>query len=165
MLFDEHEVILTAIERLEKLLSAADLSAHKEALTDFVNFFQQYGDGYHHQKEEAVLFTLLLEKEPGFCSGIIDELSEHHQIFRERLQKVQGYIFNANWSETRTAFKEYLTMLKDHIGAENEELFVTADQWLNEREKESLYFSFLDKDSQLGSDRKKDYESKMLNRE
>jgi hemerythrin-like domain-containing protein len=61
-------------------------------------------------------------------------------------------------------FRRYLPDLRNHIGAENNELFITAEQMLSDDEKATLYFSFLYKDSELGEDRKKEFENKILNK-
>jgi len=163
MLFDEHDIILDAIERVETLLEREDLSAQSETLTWFITFFREYGDGYHHHKEEDILFSLLSEKDPMLATGIVDELAEHHELFRNSLRQLQQHLSDKKFDAVRKAFGQYLSLLKDHIAAENDELFVAAEQLLNDREKESLYFSFKDKDADLGDDRKKEFETKILN--
>jgi hypothetical protein len=52
--------------------------------------------------------------------------------------------------------------LTDHISAEDDELFITAEELLDDDEKESLYFSFLDKDRELDENKKIEYEERIL---
>lgn len=164
MLYDEHEVILQAADRVEALLTLKDISKEVKTLQDLVTFFRQYGDLYHHHKEEDILFSLLMQKNERLATGILSALTEHHELFREVLKKTEQAIMQKEWKVVRDNLKQYVDDLTDHIGAENEELFVVAEQLLDEEEKSSLYFSFLDKDRELGEDRKKEYEAKILDR-
>ncbi|HMW96335.1 MAG TPA: hypothetical protein PJ983_03720, partial [Flavobacteriales bacterium] len=52
----------------------------------------------------------------------------------------------------------YMRDLEDHISAENDELFVLAENLLGKKEREDVYFRFMDIDRQLGEDRKKELE-------
>jgi len=52
--------------------------------------------------------------------------------------------------------------LLDHIAAENEELFVLAENLMDEHQLETIYFKFVDVDMELGESRKKDFE-KLIN--
>lgn len=163
VLYDEHDIILKAIERVETLLEQEVSSSHAETLQWFITFFREYGDLYHHHKEEDILFALLSQNNPMLGESLIQALREHHEMFRENLRDAENALAENDWTAAREIFREYLSNLSDHISAENDQLFITADELLDESKKESLYFSFLDKDQELGEARKKEYEAKILN--
>lgn len=162
MLYDEHDIILKAIEQVHTLLELENLSSQAESLLWFVTFFREYGDSYHHHKEEDILFSLIEKKDLMMAEGMIKALTEHHEMFREDLQNIQDAASKSNWTMVRNIFARYLSNLKDHISAENDEFFISAEQILNDSEKESLYFSFLDKDKELDENKKKEFEKRIL---
>ncbi len=162
MLVAEHDVILKAIEQVDTILESEDLSKQANSLLWFIKFFREYGNLYHHHKEEDILFPLLKQKDSMIAEGIISALTEHHEMFREDLHNAQDAISNGDWTAVRNTFNRYLSNLKDHISAENDEFFITADQVLDDSEKESLYFSFLDKDRELDENGKKEFEERIL---
>ncbi len=157
MLYDEHEVILQRIQALQQLLETENLSVEKEELSRHLNFFRNYGDKYHHQKEEDILFSLLQERYPGLAA-ITEALEEHHEMFRDALKEAEAAINEGDWEGARKVLRHYLSDLTDHISAEDDELFIAVDEVLSDAEKERLYFSFLDKDMELGEDVKRQYE-------
>lgn len=164
MLVDEHDVILKAIEQMDAILELEDLSTQADSLLWFIKFFREYGDLYHHHKEEEILFSLIGQKDSMMAEGIISSLTEHHEMFREDLRNAQEAISNGDWTAVRNIFSQYLSNLKDHISAENDEFFIAADQVLDDSEKETLYFSFLDKDRELDENRKKEFEKGVLDK-
>ena len=163
MLIHEHDVILKAIERVNDIFKSQHLSSNAESLTWFLKFFREYGDLYHHRKEEDILFSLIEKKDLMLAIGIIKALTEHHEIFREDLGKAQNALSNSDWILARNILSSYFSNLKDHISAENDEFFISVDQLLDDSEKEALYFSFLDKDRELDENKKKELERKVLN--
>ncbi|RMH81118.1 MAG: hypothetical protein D6681_18380, partial [Calditrichaeota bacterium] len=132
-----------------------------EELRRLIDFFRQYGDMYHHRKEEDILFSVLAEAHPMLGESLVAALEEHHQMFRETLTAAETAIEAGEWARVEELLKQYRSDLRDHISAENDELFVTADDILSEDEKERLYFSFLDKDRELGEARKQAYEEQV----
>lgn len=163
MLIHEHDVILKAIEQVNHILKSQDLSSNSESLLWFLKFFREYGDLYHHRKEEDVLFYLIEKKDQMLAMGIVKALTEHHEMFREDLRKAQNALSNNDWISARNILNSYFSNLKDHISAENDEFFISVDQLLDDSEKESLYFSFLDKDRELDENKKKEFEQEILN--
>lgn len=163
MLYDEHDVILEALEQVKTILESPTLPLRGEALRWYLDFFQQYGDLYHHHKEEEILFSLLGQKDLLLAGSMVQALTEHHQMFREDLRQARQALVQQDWPLVKSILGQYFSHLRDHISAENDELFVTAGQLLNEAEKETLYFSFLDKDRQLGEEKKQALEKQIRN--
>ncbi len=159
-LYDEHEVILVAIERLRSVLVAQDLASHAEELQSLLAFFREYADGYHHKKEEEILFLALADANPAI-ENLTESLAEHHTLFREALAIVDVAMDTNDWETVRATLDKYASDLIDHISAENDELFVAAEDMLSESEKDRIRYQFLDADRELGEDRKKLLEEEM----
>jgi hemerythrin-like domain-containing protein len=85
VLMDEHEVISSTesiIQSLDKSWEKVE-NSYVENVNRLLVFFKEYSDGYHHRKEEDVLFKEL-NKHPDFkLQDIITELEAHHQGFAE----------------------------------------------------------------------------------
>jgi len=160
-LFDEHEVILKAIEQAKAILQQDDLSVHKDELLWYVRFFKEYGDEYHHQKEEEILFKFIEESNEMLGGGLISSLTDHHNEFRDALRNAQDALKNAQWDNVRKILNSYFSDMRDHIGAENDELFISTDSLLNDQEKDTIYYRYMDKDRELGEDRKSEFENKI----
>ncbi len=152
-LYDEHEIILMAIDRLRNLIEPRDLASRAEELRALLLFFRGYADGYHHQKEEAILFPILIEANPGI-EGLIGSLEDHHAQFRESLATAEAAMNVMDWDTASATFDKYAFDLLDHISAENDELFVAADDLLSDGEKERIYYQFIDADRELGIEQK-----------
>ncbi|RMH21889.1 MAG: hypothetical protein D6698_02085 [Gammaproteobacteria bacterium] len=157
MLYDEHQVILQKVHRLRQLLQNEDLSTKQVALKQYITFFRTYGDAFHHQKEEDLLFSFLRLTQPGLLP-IVEALEEHHEMFREYLSDIEDAVDESDWEKVRSLFEKYLSNLEDHISAEDDELFVSVEMVLSPVEKERLFFAFQDKDEELGSHLKLQYE-------
>lgn len=161
LLYDEHDVILRAAERLQALLRTEDLTAQPARLEALLDFFRDYADGYHHRKEEDTLFAVLSNANPMLGSSIVEALTEHHQMFRDMLKEARAALAEGKGEPLRRLLGQYLANLRDHISAENDELFITAEEVLDDGEKEKLYFSFLDRDRELGTERKQQLEARI----
>ncbi len=161
-LYDEHEVIQRAIDRLQILLASADLARQANELRALLLFFREYADGYHHRKEEDLLFLALAAANPAIES-LTGSLSEHHQHFREALAVAEAAMDANDWEMARTTFERYASDLIDHMSAENDELFVAADDMMSESELERLYYQFQDADRELGVERKQELEVEVTN--
>ncbi len=157
MLYDEHQVILQKAKKLRQLLQSEELESKQLPIRQYLTFFRTYGDAFHHQKEEDLLFSYLRLTQPGLVP-IVEALEEHHEMFRENLSEIEQAINDGDWVRVRKNFESYLSDLEDHISAEDDELFVSAESALSTAEKERLFFAFQDKDEELGKNLKTQYE-------
>jgi hemerythrin-like domain-containing protein len=161
LLYDEHDFILKGIRKTLSILEQNDICNNRIQLLWLLSFFKEYGDLYHHKKEENVLFHVISNKDEMLGQGIVQEFNEHHENFRELLGSARNAMETSDGANAKKHLKQYLSDLQDHIAAENDELFVSAEQLLNEVEKEKMYFRFLDKDNELGDARKKEWEQQI----
>ena len=93
---------------------------------------------------------------------MIDELENHHQTIREKVQEIKVALSENQFQLAQAALRNYLENLLDHIAIENDELFVMSDNILPPKELERMYFQFLDTDEMLGVAFKKDVEDNII---
>jgi len=156
-LYDEHDVMLRMIDHVHDLLVSPDDSERHQEFLDAISFFREYGDDYHHRKEEDIFFQRLAEAQPAL-QPIISSLSEHHAMFRESIREIEQALTDGNEAALQGAMMEYLLQLSDHISAENDELFVAAEEVFSEEEREKIGFLFEDHDREQGVERKRELE-------
>jgi len=155
-MLDEHDIISqteSIIENLDKAWEQ-DSQKFKETVTLLVTFFKEYADGYHHRKEEEVLFPAISEHPDFVLQEIIDELMTHHEDFRDYAAEIKDALSQNDFEKSYKELNNYLQDLLDHIAVENDELFVLAESLMDEDELETIFFKFKDIDMELGEDGK-----------
>lgn len=160
LLYDEHEIIVNSediIKQMRSLIGKDDERYEDIALT-MIDFFRSYADGYHHHKEEEILFPELAKKNELLGDGVVKEMFENHETFREMVSSIEENITAKNYAGAQQGLEKYVQMLLDHIGAENDEVFQMAGTLLSDAELETIYFKFIDADNELGTDRKANLE-------
>lgn len=155
-MLDEHEVICQAEEIIESLDKTweADADKYKTTVTILIDFFREYADGYHHRKEEEVLFPAIKNHPDFVLQEIIDEFEQHHEDFRDYTKEIEEAITEGDYQKSYQELNNYLQDLLDHIAAENDELFVLAENLMDKDDLETIFFKFKDIDMELGEERK-----------
>ncbi|HWR33103.1 MAG TPA: hemerythrin domain-containing protein [Chitinophagaceae bacterium] len=168
LLVAEHNVILEAGKLIgsNHTLWETDPAAYKEFVNCLIGFFSVYADEFHHQKEEEILFPAISKVNEMAGMSIVGELTEQHEDFRLLVQEIRNVFNRQDYASTQQYLEIYMDKLRDHIAAENDELFPMADTILSADEIDKLYYRCIDKDEELGRGRKKEYEEqiKKLNR-
>jgi len=162
-MLDEHEVISEAIKQVDKLENTweSDPEGYTAKIKWLIQFFREYADDYHHRKEEDILFPAI-KNNPDFVLGeMIDEFTQHHDNFREYGRDILQNLEEENFPTSFKYLKQYCDDLRDHIAAENDELFVLAENLLSEEELEKIFFQFKDIHMDLGKIRKAEMEQKV----
>lgn len=140
MLREEHEVILAALEILERL--GRELKAGKpvdrEALRWLVDFFLTFADRCHHGKEEKHLFPALerhgVPREGGPVGVMLLEHEEGRVLVRA--------IAEGDAQPPGDAIDRYVALLRAHIDKENNVLFPLTDRILSQEEQGALASAF-----------------------
>jgi DUF438 domain-containing protein len=136
-LVGEHEMIERAMDVLRKQLEkVADNSQDRVGMGRAIDFLLEFGDRIHNQKEEEILFPLMVKRGIPQDGPIRVMLSEHdaertllHQMTAEApgLRRISA--------DDRAAFKqrglEYLDIRANHIWKENDVLFKMGLQVLS----------------------------------
>lgn len=160
VMYDEHDIIKKSEKTIINIdvLWEEDATRYIEIVTQLIEFFRNYSDGYHHHKEEGILFPAIKNHPDFVLQEMIDEFNEHHDMFRNYTNDIMKALDNNEFPKSYNLLQEYFNDLLDHIAAEDEELFVLAENLLSEDELETMYFKFQDVDRELGLERKKEFE-------
>jgi len=160
VMYDEHDVIVKAEKVIENLANTWENNPEEYAdkVKKLVEFFREYADGYHHRKEEEVLFPAIKDHPDFVLQDILDEFETHHEDFREYAAEIIESVNDEDFATSYKVLKQYINDLRDHIAAENDELFVLAENLMDENQLKNIYFKFMDIDMELGEERKKEFE-------
>ncbi len=156
ILYHEHDIIISATEKIKKakFLIGSDPGQYENTIRELLNFFRSYADNYHHHKEEIILFPEMNKRNELMKDGIINEMLENHEDFREMLQQAENMLNKSDFAVAQKYLETYCERLLEHIAVENEEVFQIAESLFSEKELEEIYFRFLDTDRELGEARK-----------
>jgi hemerythrin-like domain-containing protein len=162
-MLDEHELICKSEAIVEQLKDTweSNPEGYVETARQLLTFFREYADGYHHRKEEEILFPALIDSPEFTLDEMVEEFEAHHQDFRDTLAEIESLLQSNEMKESFGLLESYLQDLLDHIGAENDELFVLAENLLEPDELETLYFKCKDIDMELGEARKLELEQQL----
>lgn len=162
ILTDEHRVIEVGLECLERLTERAleEGRLDRELAEDALEFIRGFADRCHHGKEEARLFTAMVEKGLPKDRGPIAVMLAEHEKGRAF---VRGMAENAEAASQGDrgalgAFAEnsrgYVELLKGHIAKEDTILFPMADQLLSAPEQGALLeeFKLAERELMAGTD-------------
>ena len=143
---NDHVHILRLIDVMERATKAESPDVnHLELMVDLIKSF---ADGFHHAKEETLLFPLLVEKGFSLEQGPVGVMLNEH---------VQGRNYVKGMAENIALYKTgnqnalpliyqnmngYISLLRNHINKENNILFKMADRVLTENDHETLLHQY-----------------------
>lgn len=165
VMYNEHDIIVKTEKIIQNLNNLWEINPEEytRKIKNLVEFFREYADGYHHRKEEDLLFPAIKEHPDFVLQEIIDEFETHHEDFRAYAAEIIESIDESDYSRSYKILKQYIGDLLDHIAAENDELFVLAESLMDEQQLETLYFKFMDVDMELGEEKKREFEKLIKN--
>jgi len=103
MLMNEHRLIERALDALERwvtTLNPGSESDDKTELARFVSFIRDFGDAYHHKKEEDMLFVAMVEQGFPREAGPIAMMLHEHDLGRSLVSVLDGLAQQGTaWSE------------------------------------------------------------------
>ena len=90
VLMDEHDIISSVKEVTRHIdnLWKEDAGKYENSVQKLIEFFKDYSDKYHHYKEEEVLFQEMANHPEFRVPEILDELEEHHNMFRTNVNDI-----------------------------------------------------------------------------
>ena len=156
ILFEEHEIIVNAIDVVKQasVLIGKNDEQYEKIVRELIFFFRNYADKFHHHKEEEILFPEMQKKNELLADGMIKEMLENHEDFREMVSCIEKYLDEKNYLKAQQQLKSYTEALSDHIAVENDEVFQIAETILDANELQKIYFRFEDCDLESGKDKK-----------
>ena len=141
----EHQNILRGVKYLQR---TGEISKQEKIPMMEVNlllqFFRGYADAGHHAKEEEILFTRLIEKEP----GIDDETSPLGMLIQ---QHKEGRNLVGSLSEMNDKYSLYVDSYSDllnrHIDIEDNLFPSLVEDYLTEAEVKMMSIQFYQVDA------------------
>lgn len=145
VLKEEHELILQALDALEKKVTALESGAAPDrAYFDrAVEFLRSFADRCHHGKEEDLLFKAMINRGfPQHGGPIAVMLSEHEtgRAFIRGIAEGAAALGTDPGAAKRIVEngRGYIGLLRAHIDKENNILFPMADNVLTAEDQEHL---------------------------
>ncbi|MBW2547927.1 MAG: hemerythrin domain-containing protein [Deltaproteobacteria bacterium] len=120
----EHRLIERALDALERwvtTLGSGSESDDKAELTRFVSFIRDFGDAYHHSKEEDMLFVAMVDQGFPREAGPIAMMLHEHELGRSLVSVLDGLAQQSTaWSKEdsdtlASTAREFSALLRQHI--------------------------------------------------
>jgi hemerythrin-like domain-containing protein len=162
----EHRVIERALRALDGMcvrIEAGD-TVPSESIAELFQFLSNFGDRFHHGKEEKYLFPALLREGVAPRGGATDALAREHDLERRLIGELGRAVdsYAQGNTESRAAFvktaRQYVELMVEHFQKEDRALFRLADDFLDEPAKEDLARKFLEAEAELGPGSRQAYE-------
>ncbi len=145
-LINDHVYILRLTDVMERMvMTLATDSADMEMV---VNLIKNYADGFHHAKEENLLFPLLVEKGFSTDQGPVSVMLHDHTEGRRFVKGMTDAIAHYKTGDESVIpdiymnMEGYVELLRAHIGKENNVLFKMADKAFTTLDQEKLLTEF-----------------------
>lgn len=133
------DLLSVAVKRLE-----VDEPPPRAFFDDGIEFVRGFSDGFHHKKEELVMFVQLAQKKNGAIDGQIEALRYQHDqgrgFIKAIAQALDGYA-DGNLNDTavvRENAAAFASLLKHHIHTEDHIFFPMAQEVMTAHELEEL---------------------------
>jgi len=158
-LFAEHETITSAIDLANRAAGIIGINdeLYDKVTRQIIEFFRNYADGLHHQKEEEIFFPAMVRKNEFLGDGVLREMIENHENFRTMIKDTEGALNNKDYTLAGQNMKKYTEALLDHIAVENEEVFQMAESLFTEEELDKIHYRFEDSDREAGKEKKQEF--------
>ena len=154
----EHRLLDRLLDELEGLVLRASRLGYVEAkpTTELMNFFEHFSDGLHQEKEERVLFPLLVVRNGGMDGVEIERLAREHAADCRRLSQMRLHLLGAIHGEPGcleifvTNARSYIATQKRHLRYEEEHLIPLANRVLSESEDRMALAGFRRVEHEIG---------------
>ena len=141
-LMNEHQLILKYIDLMERYIEFSQTNEDEDLLLekapDFISFIQRFADGYHHAKEEEILFKYL--QAPGVLSHCnpLSVMLHEHELGRMYVQNMKNAVANVSLESLCKNAYAYSQTLKEHIYKEDNVLYPMAEEGISDGDKITL---------------------------
>ena len=143
---NDHVYILRLIDVMERMVMT--LATDITDMEMVVNLIKKYADGYHHAKEENLLFPLMVQKGYSTEHGPVSVMLHDHADGRRFVKGMSDAIALYKAGDESVLpdiymnMEGYVELLRAHIGKENNVLFKMADKAFSTSEQEHLLSEF-----------------------
>lgn len=142
----DHVNILRIAAVMEKMIQNCE--GNTENLELVINLIQSFADGFHHAKEEDILFPLMVKRGLSYEEGPISLMLQDHKMTRMfviGMKKGIALIKAGNLSALPDLYSDmqgYINILRIHIGRENNLLFKMADKVFTPEDQTDMLLKF-----------------------
>lgn len=145
-LVQEHERILGVLAALQSFTAfhVEKTPEPRESLRGFVQFFREYLDGFHHGKEENVLFPAMVNAGLPVDAGPVGCMLGEHDLGRNMLGPLKalgdgsGDLTPSEIGMLGEISVGYAQLLVNHIAKENQMLYPMAERMLTPTQLDAL---------------------------
>jgi len=139
LLEEEHQFISRVLDALAHAVQRdLPLAYYAEA----VRFLADFADGWHHAKEEAILFRYLEEHGMPRDYGPLGVLLSEHDYGREQLASVSDAVAAGTRGDVLKPLESYVALLREHIHKEDHVLYPMGRALLTPQEIEAMGVEF-----------------------
>jgi len=150
ILMGEHRVIERVIGAIEIAASALEQgkAVRPEFFLQAADFIKNFSDGSHHQKEEGVLFEVMIQYGMSADSGPVGVmLHEHEQgrVFTRAMRVAAQAVKEGDLEESSNIVQNvlgYATLLRQHILKEDRILYPMAEKLLPAERQDQMLEEF-----------------------
>jgi len=154
----EHRIIERVLRALDGVCSRLEGGSAVPAsvLLEILDFTTSFADGYHHGKEETMLFPALERRGIPREGGPLGMMEYEHQVERELASdlRLAADLYREGDAAAANRFIEparaYLGLLVGHIEKEDSILFKLGDAVLDDDDKDALMEGFKQANANLG---------------
>lgn len=140
ILSEEHKNILKVIdvilEECQLLKNGKEINS--SFFNDVIYFIKNYADGFHHAKEENVLFKTMLEDTGNMHCNPIPVMLYEHDEGRAYLKGMEEALLHNDTQNLIDNASGYGYLLQEHIFKEDNILYPMAEEELNDEQKQRV---------------------------
>lgn len=139
-LLEEHQNILRVIDAVLEKCNQVESGIPVESgyFAYVISFIKNYADGYHHRKEEDILFKAMLESVDCMHCNPIPVMLHEHDEGRHYVKEMVEALVAENTEQLIENARNYCDLLQNHIYKEDNILYPMAEEALNEEQKEAV---------------------------
>ncbi len=146
----EHRLIERVLDCLDVIAQRARRNAQLDARSarEALEFLATYADAIHHGKEEHVLFPRMEQRGIPRQVGPLAVMLHEHELGRAAIRAMREALARFETGEAggagefADAAEEYVALLHEHIGKEDQVLFPMAEACLGEADRQAVAAGF-----------------------
>jgi hemerythrin-like domain-containing protein len=150
ILKNEHGLIRQFLENLDEALKKLEIDQRptREFFDKAIQFVKLFPEGYHHHKEELVMFVQVAQKHAGEFDGEIEALRHQHEVARNYISNLalalNGYEEGAQVQTDQVIENTaaYVALMRNHIHKEDHKFFPMVEEVLTPEETDALMAEF-----------------------
>lgn len=140
ILSEEHQIILNVIEVMFEEcehMKNGEVIDHN-FFRNVIYFIKNYADGFHHIKEEDILFKVILDKAAKMHCDPIPVMLHEHEEGRRYVKGMEDALYRNNVHKLTENASGYGHLLQSHIYKEDNMLYPMAEEALSDIQKKQV---------------------------